>query len=82
MMENLKAQGIDAVVLDKAVADQYVSKGGFKIVGEQLMDEENIIYTSEDQQELMDQINEAIAAFKESDDYKAMTEKWFASEVE
>lgn len=82
MMENLKAQGIDAVVLDKAVADQYVSKGGFKIVGENLMDEENIIYTSDDQQELMDQINEAIAAFKESDDYAAMTQKWFASDAE
>lgn len=82
MMENLKAQGIDAVVLDKAVADQYVSKGGFKIVGDSLMDEENIIYTTEDQQELMDQINEAIAAFKESDDYATLTQKWFASDAE
>lgn len=82
MMENLKAQGIDAVVLDKAVADQYVRNGGVKIVGENLMEEENIIYTTEDQQELMDQINEAIAAFKESDDYTVLTDKWFASDAE
>ncbi len=79
MMENLKAHGIDAVVIDKAVADKYVSEGGFKIVGEALMDEENIIYSTEDHQELMDQINEAIQAFKESEDYKTLTETWFAA---
>ena len=82
MMENLKAHGIDAVVIDKAVADQYVNQGGFKIVGENLMDEENIIYSTEDHQELMDQINEAIAAFKESDAYTELTEKWFAGDAE
>lgn len=82
MMENLKAHGIDAVVIDKAVADQYVRQGGFKIVGESLMDEENIIYSTEDHQELMDQINEAIAAFKESDAYTELTEKWFAGDAE
>ncbi len=80
MMENLKAHGLDAVVIDKAVADNYVAQGGFKIVGENLLDEENVIYTTEDHQDLMDQINEAIKAFKESEDYTALTEKWFSAE--
>lgn len=78
MMETLKSHGMDAVVIDKAVADQYVAAGGFKIVGENLMDEENIIYSTEDHKELMDEINEAIKAFKESDEYTVLTEKWFA----
>lgn len=78
MMENLKAHGIDAVVIDKAVADQYVANGDFKIIGDALMDEENIIYSTEDHKELMDEINEAIKAFKESDEYTVLTEKWFA----
>lgn len=82
MMENLKAHGLDAVVIDKAVADKYVSQGGFKIIGENLMDEENIIYSTEDHQDLMDQINEAIKAFKESDDYQTLTAEWFGSDAE
>ncbi len=80
MMESLKAHGLDAVVIDKAVADQYVAEGGYKIVGENLMDEENIIYSTADHQELMDQINEAIEAFKQSEDYQVLTAKWFATE--
>lgn len=80
LMESLKAHGLDAVVLDKAVADQYVANGGFKIVGEELMDEENVIYSTEENQELMDEINEAIAAFKASDEYVTLTEKWFAAD--
>lgn len=79
MMENLKAHGIDAVVIDRAVADKYVAEGGFKVVGEDLMDEENIIYSTEDHQDLMDQINEAIKAFKESEDYQTLTETWFSN---
>jgi polar amino acid transport system substrate-binding protein len=80
MMESLKAGGIDAVVLDRAVAKNYEATGDFKIVGEDLLVEENIIYSTDDHQELMDQINDAIRAFKASDDYTTLTDKWFASE--
>lgn len=82
MLETLKAHGIDAVVIDKAVADKYVSEGGYKIVGEDLMEEENIIYSTAEHQELMDQINEAIQAFKESDDYQVLVTKWFGTSAE
>lgn len=80
MMESLKAHGLDAVVLDKAVADQYVAEGGYKIIGEDLMEEENIIYSTSEHQDLMDQINEAIAAFKQSEEYQVLTSKWFVVE--
>lgn len=79
LMQTLKSHGLDAVILDKAVADNYVANGEYKIVGEALLDEENIIYTTEANQELMDQMNEAIAAFKASDDYQVLVEKWFGS---
>lgn len=79
MMEALKSHGLDAVVIDKAVADNYVATGDFEIVGESLLDEENIIYSTEEHQELMDQINEAIKAFKASDDYQTLTAKWFGA---
>lgn len=82
MMETLKADGLDAVIMDKAVADNYAATGDFKVVGENLLVEENIIYSTEAHQELMDQINEAIKAFRESDDYVTLTEKWFVTSEE
>lgn len=81
-MESLKADGIDAVVLDKAVADNYAATGDFEVVQDDLLVEENIIYTTEDHKELLDQINEAIKAFKESDEYPELVEKWMGSAEE
>lgn len=77
LMETLKGGGYDAVVIDQAVADNYAKTGDYKVLDEKLMDEENIIYSTEDHQELMDELNKAIAAFKESDDYAELTAKWF-----
>lgn len=77
LMETLNADGIDAVVLDRAVAQNYEKNGDFTIIGEDLMEEENIVYTTEEHKELLDQVNEAIAAFKESDAYAELTAKWF-----
>lgn len=82
MMESLKADGIDAVVLDKAVADNYAATGDFSVVQNDLLVEENIIYTTEDHKELLDQINEAIKAFKDSDEYPKLVEKWMGSSEE
>lgn len=77
LMETLNADGIDAVVLDRAVAQNYEKNGDFTIIGEDLMEEENIVYTTEEHKELLDQVNEAIAAFKASDEYAELTAKWF-----
>ncbi|HAM31536.1 MAG TPA: arginine-binding protein [Erysipelotrichaceae bacterium] len=82
LMESLKAQGLDAVVIDQAVADNYAANGDYKVLDEKLLIEENIIYSTKDHQDLMDDINEAIKAFKESGDYKTMVDKWFAASGE
>lgn len=77
LMETLNSDGIDAVVLDRAVAQNYAKNGDFAIVGDELMVEENVIYTTEEHKELLDQVNEAIAAFQESDAFDELTAKWF-----
>ena len=82
LMESLKAQGLDAVVIDQAVADNYAANDDYKVLDEKLLIEENIIYSTKDHQDLMDDINEAIKAFKESGDYKTMVDKWFAASGE
>lgn len=82
LMESLKAKGLDAVIIDQAVADNYAANGNYKVLDEKLLLEENIIYSTEEHQELMDQINEAIKAFKESDDYQTLVDKWFAASGE
>ncbi|MCF0259291.1 MAG: transporter substrate-binding domain-containing protein [Erysipelotrichaceae bacterium] len=79
MMETLKAGGVDAVVLDLAVAKNYEDSGDFKVLDERLMDEKNIIYSSENNQELMNQVNQAIQAFTASEDYKTLVQKWFGA---
>lgn len=76
LMETLKSHGLDAVVLDTAVANNYAEGGEYKVVGEHLMEEENYIIAAKDNKELLDQVNEAIKAFKESDDYTKLKEKW------
>ena len=82
LMESLKAQGLDAVVIDQAVADNYAANGDYKVLDEKMLDEENIIYSTEDHQDLMDDVNEAIKAFKDSGEYKELVDKWFAASGE
>ncbi|MCF0245857.1 MAG: transporter substrate-binding domain-containing protein [Ileibacterium sp.] len=79
LMETLKSDGLDAVVLDQAVANNYAANGDFKVLDEKLLDEKNIIYTTKNNQELLDQVNEAIKAFTASEDYKTLTDKWFGA---
>lgn len=76
MMETLKSHGLDAVVLDTAVAKKYAESGEYKIVGEDLMEEQNYIIAAKDNTELLEQVNKAIKAFQESDDYLTLKEKW------
>ena len=68
---------IDAVILDEVVARHYAKAGGIKIVGEKLEGEINVIYSTKKHQRLMDDINKAIKAFRESEEYPVLTKKWF-----
>ena len=75
-IETLKAGGYDAVILDIAVAKNYVAAGGFKMLDGTLLDESCHIIAKEGNTELMDAINKALAAFLASDDYTALKEQY------
>lgn len=75
-METLKSGGLDAVILDIAVAENYAATGNFKILDGSLLDENVYVIAKEGNTELMTPINKALAAFLASDDFKTYKAKW------
>jgi polar amino acid transport system substrate-binding protein len=78
-MASLKANSLDAVIMDEPVAQQYAATGDYKILDEKLLEEENYVIAKEGNEDLMDDVNEAIAAFNESDYKQELIDKWFVS---
>jgi ABC-type amino acid transport/signal transduction systems, periplasmic component/domain len=77
LIETLKAGGIDAVVLDQAVARNYQENGSFRMIDEAILDEQNyIIAKKTGSEELMKDINAAIEQFIVSEKYNELKEKW------
>ncbi len=76
VIESLKSGGLDAVILDIAVAKNYEATGEFKVLDGSLLDEQVYVIAKEGNDELMDAINEAIAAFLASDDYEDLKAKY------
>lgn len=75
-VETLKSGGFDAVILDIAIANNYAKTGTFKVIDEVLLDEETHIIAKEGNEELMDAINKALAAFLASDAYNELLVKY------
>jgi len=68
----------DAVIVDKPVADRYLKVNeGLRIVGDTLTDEYFGIAVHKDNTQLLNQINEALEAIKESGKYDELISKWF-----
>lgn len=78
LIETLNSGGIDAIILDEAVAKNYVKEAGYRMLEETLLEEENLIITNKNNQELMDDINEALKIFIKSDKYQELKTKWGA----
>lgn len=76
IMETLKSGGLDAVILDIAVAENYAATGNFTILDGSLLDENVYVIAKEGNTELMTPINKALAAFLASDDFKTYKAKW------
>lgn len=76
LIETLKTGGLDAVVIDYAVAKNYQKNAGLKMIDESLLDEENLIITSKGNDTLMEELNKAIEKFVKSDKYVELKEKW------
>ena len=76
MIESLKSNALDAVVVDIPVAKGYVENAGFVMLDEVLIDESTSIIAAKGNDELIAKVNEAVKAFKASDAYNELKEKW------
>lgn len=80
LMESLKNNAVDAVVIDKGVGENYVANAGFVMLEEPLIDEEVSIIAKKGNQDLMNIVNQAIEAYIKTDAYQAIAEKWLTNE--
>lgn len=78
LIETLNSGGIDAVILDEAVAKNYVAQGGYKMLEETLLEEENLIIANKGSEDLIKDINKALEQFVKSDKYQELKTKWGA----
>lgn len=78
LVETLSSGGIDAVILDEAVAKNYAKDSKYKMLDESLLEEENLILAKKGNEDLMEDVNKALEEFIESDKYAELKEKWGA----
>ena len=77
MIEALKTGAYDGIVLDQAVAQNYVSaNANLVILEEPLLVEETCIIAKEGNDALMNKVNEVLASYMSSDAYTANKTKW------
>lgn len=69
LFEGLNSNNYDAIIVDLAVANEYVENAGFVMLEESLMDEENYIIAKEGNTDLIELINNALEKFISSDKY-------------
>jgi polar amino acid transport system substrate-binding protein len=72
---------IDAVICDTPIAEGYVNKNSstLKIVGDSLTTESYGIAVAKGNEELLDKINEGLAAVKADGTYDELVQKWLAT---
>lgn len=76
LVETLKSGGLDAVVLDGAVAENYAKNADLKMIDEPIIKEENLILTKKGNTKLMKPLNKAIDEFTKSKKYNELKTKW------
>ena len=72
----LQTNAIDALVIDKPVADNFVSSNNAVILNETLLDEETSIIVHPDNTNLQKAIDSAITKFLSTDTYQQLLKKW------
>lgn len=78
LIETLSSGGIDAVILDEAVAKNYAKDSKYRMLDQSLLEEENKIIAKKGNEDLMKDVNKAIKEFVASDKYNELKEKWGA----
>lgn len=74
LFEGLNANNYDAIIVDLAVANEYVANAGFVMLDESLMDEENYIIAKDGNTDLIALINTALEKFITSDKYDELAD--------
>lgn len=82
IFSSLTSKQYDAVVVDLAVAQNYVKEQGFVMLEESLLDEQNFIIAKEGNTEMINTVNKALDQFLASDDYKTLCEKYGLKQLE
>lgn len=82
-VQALQQGKIDAVIIDNEPAQVFVSENeGLKILDEAYTEEEYAIAVAKDNTELLDQLNEALAALKEDGTFDAIMDYYISDEGE
>lgn len=76
LVETLKSGGLDSVVIDGAVAQNYAKSADLKMINEPIIKEENLILTKKGNKKLMKDVNKAIDQFVKSKKYNELKTKW------
>ncbi|MDD8048872.1 MAG: transporter substrate-binding domain-containing protein [Thomasclavelia sp.] len=76
LAETLKSGGLDAVVIDSAVAKNYAKNADFKVLETPLVEEENYVITKQGNKDLMKKVDKAIKEFTQSKKYQTLKTKW------
>lgn len=79
LFQNLMAHQYDAVVIDVAVAKNYIAKNNsLEMFDKALLEEENFIIAKEGNKAVIEKITEAVKKFKESDEFDKIEAKWMS----
>lgn len=76
LIESLKNNAVDAVVVDKAVGENYVKNAGLVMLAEPLVDENMSVIAKKGNEALMAKLNAAIESVKQSSDYAKLLKTW------
>lgn len=83
LFQDLKIGRIDAVVVDKVVADYYITENGegkLELVSEQLEDEDYGFAFAKDNSELADKVFQALTEMVEDGTAAEISKKWFGED--
>lgn len=78
----LTSKQYDAVVVDLAVAQNYVKEQGFVMLDESLLDGKNYIIAKKGNDEMITLVNKCLDQFLASNDYKTLCEKYGLKQLE
>lgn len=76
MMESLKNNAYDAVIIDKPVAENFVKNAGFVMLEEPIQNDDTYVIAKKGNDLLMDKVNSAIEEFMQTEEYQKLLEKW------